>query len=207
VCGRFSLTNPNRLKVAFSRYRFREFSDTRGPRFNIAPTQPAVGVRAGRDEVEELTWGNHGRINVRAESLAARRFPIGRRCAIFADGFYEWRGKTPVRYALRSGEPFAFAGVWEDARENPPFCAIVTTTPNELVAPVHDRMPVILAPDALDLWLDGDPLPVPVALGVLRPYDAVEMVARDVSRRLNTPRNDDPAVLEPDDEQPTLGLF
>jgi putative SOS response-associated peptidase YedK len=207
VCGRFSLTDPTRLAAAFPRFRFREFSETRLPRFNIAPTQPVIGVRNdGRDIAEPMTWGIKGRVNIRAESIAARRGPVRRRCIEFADGFYEWRGRQPVYYTLRSGEPFAFAGTWEPNADGAPFCDLVTCEPNRLVAEVHDRMPVILAGSAIDLWLSREELPPEVAFSLLKPYDAKAMTARDVSMRVNNAKYDAPDVLQADPPQPTLGL-
>ena len=198
MCGRFSLTDPLRLPRAFPQYRFPEFSETRLPRFNIAPTQRVLGVRNdGKRVAELLKWGVAQRINIRSESLAARRSPIRRRCIQFADGFYEWRARRPVYYTLRSGEPFAFAGTWEP-QDGSADCDIVTCVPNALVAEVHDRMPVILPREALDVWLDPEPLPPEVAASILKPYDARLMTARGVSRRVNSAIYDAPDVLDPE---------
>src|SRR5580692_9918302 len=114
MCGRFTLAKPGALAGAFPRFKFPEFSETRLPRYNIAPTQRVLGVRNdGRHIAEALRWGIRGRINIRAESLCARRSAIVRRCVEFADGFYEWRNRRPFYYTLKSGEPFALAGLWE----------------------------------------------------------------------------------------------
>ena len=147
-------------------------------------------------------------INVRAETVAEtpafhttlRR----RRCLVLVDGFYEWQRvagskvKRPMRITLRTGEPFAFAGLWEEWRnpEGIPIqsCTIITTAPNELLAPVHNRMPVILPRDAESLWLDafvGDPA---LLANVLRPY-AAAMDAYEVSPLVNSAANDTPEVL------------
>jgi putative SOS response-associated peptidase YedK len=150
----------------------------------------------GRDVVEELRWGIRGRINIRAESIVARRSPIARRCVEFADGFYEWADRRPFYYTLESGEPFAFAGLWEPANGTAA-CDVVTCEPNALVAPVHDRMPVILTGSNLKLWLDPEPLPPEVAPSILRPFDAQLMSVREVSRRVNKTDYDAPDVLEP----------
>jgi putative SOS response-associated peptidase YedK len=200
MCGRFTLTKPQALAAAFPRFRFGEFSETRIPRYNIAPAQEVLGVRNdGRNVVEELRWGIRGRINIRAESIAARRAPIRRRCIEFADGFYEWSNRRPFYYRLRSGEPFAFAGLWEPENGNAG-CDVVTCKPNELVAPVHDRMPVILAGSDVDLWLDPAPLPVEVAASLLRPLEADQMAVREVSKRVNDANYDAADVLGTDSE-------
>ena len=123
-----------------------------------------LGVRNdGRDTVEALRWGVRGRINIRAESILARRNPIRRRCIEFADGFYEWQNRRPFYYTLRSGEPFAFAGSLGTASTASAACDVVTCEPNAVVAPVHDRMPVMLTGDEVELWLDPEPLPPEVA--------------------------------------------
>ena len=195
MCGRFTLTKPTALAAAFPRFRFAEFSQTRIPRFNIAPTQEVLGVRNdGRELVEALHWGIRGRVNIRAESIAARRAPIQRRCIEFADGFYEWSNRRPYYFTLESGGPFAFAGLWEP-QNGSAACDIATCAPNELVAPIHDRMPVILTGSAVDLWLDPEPLPSEVAASLLRPLDAARMRVREVSMRVNNANYDAPDVL------------
>lgn len=196
MCGRFTLAKPGALATAFPRFRFPEFSETRLPRYNIAPTQAVLGVRNdGRDVVEELHWGIHGRINIRGESIAARRGAVRRRCIEFADGFFEWSNRRPFYYTLESGNPFAFAGLWEPDNGTAA-CDIVTCEPNALVAPVHNRMPVILTGDAIELWLDPEPLPPEVAASVLRPIDAALMRVREVSTRVNNANYEAPDVLE-----------
>jgi putative SOS response-associated peptidase YedK len=195
MCGRFSLTKPAAVAAAFPRFRFPEFSETRLPRYNIAPTQTVIGVRNdGRDVVEELTWGIRGRVNIRSESILARRSPIRRRCIEFADGFYEWRNRRPFYYTLKSAEPFAFAGLWEPDN-GAASCDIATCEPNELVAPVHDRMPVILTGSNVDLWVDPEPLPPEVAASILRPLDPSLMQVREVSTRVNNANYDAADVL------------
>jgi putative SOS response-associated peptidase YedK len=195
MCGRFTLTKPEALPKAFPRFRWPEFSETNLPRYNIAPAQGVLGVRNdGRDTVEALKWGIRGRINVRAESLASWRRPIRRRCIEFADGFYEWRDRRPYYFTLSSGGPFAFAGLW-DPLGGEACCDIVTCEPNALVVPVHDRMPVILAPENVDVWLDPQALPPEVAGSILRPFDARKMAVREVSPRVNNANYDSADVL------------
>ncbi|HEY2473307.1 MAG TPA: SOS response-associated peptidase [Candidatus Cybelea sp.] len=195
MCGRFTLTKPLGLRNAFPQFRYPEFSETRLPRYNIAPTQDVLGVRNdGEGRVEEMRWGIRGRINIRAESIVARRGPIRRRCIEFADGFFEWRDRRPYYYTLRAGEPFAFAGLWEPGNGTAS-CDVVTCRPNALVAPVHDRMPVILTRDGVERWLDHEPLPPEVASSILLPFDAELMEVREVSRRVNNANYDAADVL------------
>lgn len=157
-------------------------------------------------------------INARAETLAEKpAFRAAfrkRRCLVLADGFYEWLrstpeatgrsgqkasgGKQPLRIALASGEPFAFAGLWEtwDAPDGSVLrtFTIVTGEPNPLVAPIHDRMPAILLPEHEAIWLDNAAEPA-VWRDILRPYPAERMVAHPVSRRVNFVGNDDPSLV------------
>jgi putative SOS response-associated peptidase YedK len=219
MCGRYSLTNPDRISVAFPQFRFEEFSEYRLPRYNIAPTQPVLGVRTdGREVIEPLRWGllpfggvGTGLINARAETVASTpsfRDAYGcRRCVVFADGFYEWKNRRPVWFTLKGDQPFAFAGLWEPHGDSLPTCAIVTCKPNDLVAQVHDRLPVILAPSAIDLWLSDDQRPREFAESILKPCDAVKMQVRNVSMRLNNTNYDAPDVLVDDAPvQTALGL-
>jgi putative SOS response-associated peptidase YedK len=196
MCGRFTLAKPGALAASFPQFRFAEFSETALPRYNIAPTQGVLGVRNdGRNLVEALHWGIHGRINIRAESIVARRGPIRRRCIEFADGFYEWSNRRPFYYTLRSGKPFVFAGLWEPD-DGSASCDLATCEPNALVARVHDRMPVILTDSNVDLWLDPAPLPSEVAASILRPFEARLMQVREVSSRVNNASYDSADVLD-----------
>ena len=155
--------------------------------------------------VEQMQWGIHGRINARAESVSSRS--QRNRCIIFADGFYEWRDKRPTYFQLRNAEPFAFAGIWNSLEGSEAQCSIITTEPNDLVRPIHDRMPVILPDDALDVWLGESDLPTDVLRAMLWPYQAESMTARSASGRLNNARYDAPDVLVDDDPvQQGLGL-
>lgn len=192
------------------------------PRYNIAPTQsvPSVVADEGSGRVLRMMhWGLVPRwakdpsigsrmINARSETVAEkpsfRSAMKRRRCLIPADGFYEWKktegGKQPYYIQLSSGKPFAFAGLhelWtgggESALES---CTIITTTPNELMAGLHNRMPVIISEEDFDEWLE------PVELGadrrgeLLAPWAGEPLVARPVSRTVNSPRNDSPACVE-----------
>jgi putative SOS response-associated peptidase YedK len=150
-------------------------------------------------------------INARAETVldkpAYRSLLSKRRCLVPADGFYEWRAgadgrKEPVRFTLTGGELFAFAGLWthwldRESGELVESCTVLTTRPNALVRPVHDRMPVILPREVEARWLDAG-LGPQVACELLVPYPAELMVALPASRRANSAREDDPGLLEPD---------
>jgi putative SOS response-associated peptidase YedK len=157
------------------------------------------------------SWARDGArtlINARAETLdeqpAYQESFRDRRCLILADGFYEWRDdehrKQAVWISRRDGEPFAFAGVWaalaEPGAEPVHSCAIVTCEPNEVVRPIHDRMPVILEPEAEGTWIapDGDP---PELLELLRPVDENVLAVREVSDAVNDVREDGPHLLAP----------
>ncbi len=221
MCGRFTLfVDPKDLMEAFPGFAV---PVDWTPRYNIAPTQSvAVIPNNGGDQIEFFRWGlipswakdpNIGNrmINARAETLAEkpsfRAAYRRRRCLVLADGFYEWRKepgrttKTPLYIRLESGEPFAFAGLWEAWRapdeQTILSCTIITTTPNPLVAKIHNRMPVILEREAYDLWLDPAEQS-PDRLGKwLRPYPAAQMTAHPVSTLVNSPANDSPACIVP----------
>jgi putative SOS response-associated peptidase YedK len=165
VCGRFTLTTPAELVAeAFGLDEVPELS----PRRNISPTEDiaAVTLVEGRRVLRLLKWGfpagtSRPIINARAETIASRpafrdAFRL-RRCLVPADGFYEWveeGGKKKALWFRRPDRaPFAFAGLFEEAHVGP-FCTLVTTTPTRVVAPIHDRMPVILPKEEYARWLD-----------------------------------------------------
>lgn len=211
MCGRMTLSvNANEIRRKFP---YLELAWEPTPRFNIAPSQNvlvALNDRSG--EITTARWGlvpswekapNGGRkpINARLETLAASRMfaPLlhRRRCAVFADGFFEWETeggkKIPYHFHLRSGEPFAFAGLW-DRREDTT-CTIITGPPNGLVAPLHDRMPMILMDDDVPAWIEADELTSGKAESMLHPYPGDQMERVQVSSRVNNPQNDDAGVL------------
>lgn len=219
MCGRFTLTtDPAELQDAFPEVAFPE---QLAPRFNIAPGQPIlVLANDGGRRADFFLWGlipswakepGIGRrlINARAETLAVKpAFRAAyryRRCLVFADGFFEWRlaggRKIPYFVRLKSRRPFAFAGLWEmwHAPDGSVVysAAIVTTQPNEVLTPLHDRMPVILEPQALALWLDPAPQSPTRLQPLLRPYPAGEMEVYPVSTLVNHPENEGPQVIRP----------
>jgi putative SOS response-associated peptidase YedK len=190
------------------------------PRYNAAPTQSLpVILNEEPHAIQLLRWGlvpfwakdpsiGNRMINARTETLAEkpsfRNALHKRRCLVLADGFYEWQqtahGKVPMRITLESGEPFAFAGLWETWRSPEGATlrtfTIVTTEPNALLAPIHNRMPALLLPEHEQLWLD-DHGHQEAWLDTLRPYPAERMVAYPVSPRVNSPANDDVSVVAP----------
>ena len=221
MCGRYSLTTaPEALRRLF------DFDTTPNlqPRYNIAPTQSAPVVRPaanGGRELAMLRWGlipswakeasiGSKMINARSETVAEkpsfRSAFRHRRCLVPADGFYEWRRegeiKQPYRIGMKGGAAFAFAGLWESWPGNDDDDAVETFTiltaeANRRLGPIHARMPVILAPDAYDAWLDAESGSRDDALGLLRPFAEAPMAFYRVSTRVNSPRNDDPDCLTP----------
>ncbi len=216
MCGRFLLLSSGReVAEAFDLTGFPELA----PRYNIAPTQPVLAVRAadtGR-EAALLRWGlvppwakdmKQAPINARAETAADkptfRHALRKRRCLVPADGFYEWAAaggrKQPYCFRPWAGRPWAFAGLWErwQGPEGPlESCAILTTEANELVRPVHDRMPVILPERYWAAWLDAGLQGAGELLPLLRSFPSDAMRAYPVGPRVGNPRNDGPACLEP----------
>ena len=217
MCGRYLLTSP--VDLLRQLFRFMERPNL-GPRYNIAPTQEVPIVRLAREgerrELIMMRWGlvpywaedvkiGNRLINARAETIertpAFREAYQRRRCLVPADGFYEWRKagrqRQPLLIRRQDQAPFAFAGLWERWLQPDGqilrSCTIVTCPANALVAEVHDRMPVILAAEDHDRWLDpkGD------GKALLRPCPAEWLEALEVSPRVNSPANDDPECLAP----------
>jgi putative SOS response-associated peptidase YedK len=229
VCGRYTLTNPDpmRLRARFDILESVEGEDA--PRFNIAPTDPVLAVREiepGARELGRLRWGLvPGRwaerkgarplINARAETIStqpafAESFHE-RRCLICADGFYEWltdeQGKRPVWFSRPDEELFAFAGVWAelavDGDSVVHSCAIVTCDANAMMRPIHDRMPVILDRELEAAWLDASASEDDLA-ALLRPPPDDLLTTRVVSDLVNDVRKDGPQLIEPREEQTAL---
>lgn len=220
MCGRFVLIAPGEMLA--EQFNAAE-TPVQAPRYNIAPTQPVAAVRLSPQSSErEFTFFRWGlipswakdmkmgarMINARSETVAEKpAFRAAfkrRRCLIPADGFYEWQklngGKQPMYIHALDGRPFAFAGLWEiwHAADGGMLetCTILTTTPNELMAPIHNRMPVIIEPEDYDMWLDPGPRPED-ARHLFRPYPADKMVAYPVSTTVNSPRNETPSCIAP----------
>lgn len=218
MCGRYTLTAD--LGELMRRFEFDGDWLNFEAAYNIAPTQDVLTVVA--DDTRRggyMRWGliphwarnisvGSRMINARAETVAEkpafRDALRRRRCLVLADSFYEWQktgsGKRPMRVVMKSGEPFAFAGlwsVWKDPDGNAvPSCTIITTEANELLRPIHHRMPVILPRDMEEFWLDRD-VDDPAALGsVLVPYADGEVEAYQVSTLVNSVANNGPEVIE-----------
>jgi putative SOS response-associated peptidase YedK len=221
MCGRFTVaTDPAVLAERFEV----ELPEDWAPSYNVAPTQDVLGIVRSRDaqrQLRELRFGliphwakdmkaGFSMINARAETVRSRGAYSGllerRRALIVADGFYEWRTdpdgrKRPVHYTLAAGEPFAFAGLWASWRDPQgdawlDSCTIITTNANRLVAPVHDRMPVILPRTAEAAWLDPELDPAAVD-ALLVPYPAEQMHSAEASLLVNSVKNDGPELLDP----------
>jgi putative SOS response-associated peptidase YedK len=219
MCGRFNLRTPSRdLVEIFQLLREPELK----PRYNIAPTQPVAAIRQV-DKFRELSllrWGlvpswskdpNAGPplINARAETIATkpafRSAFKRRRCLIPADGFYEWqktgaKAKQPFHIRMKNEHPFAFAGLWEhwEGGDSSTIdsCTIITTDANEVLRPIHDRMPVILRDEDYGRWLDPKLEDVGMLEGLLKPYAPEEMTAYPISTLVNSPRNESAACIE-----------
>jgi putative SOS response-associated peptidase YedK len=224
MCGRFTLwIDLNELVEAMPWLTIPGGLDALTPRYNIAPTQPiAVVPNNGERTLDFFVWGlipswakdpkiGSRMINARGETVAEkpsfRAAYRRRRCLILADGFYEWqkvpgqKNKQPVYIHLKSGEPFAFAGLWEywqsEHGDEVLSATIITTTPNDLLAPIHNRMPVILPPTVYDRWLDPGEQPPDALDDLLAPYPASELETYPVSTMVNSPANDMPECIEP----------
>jgi putative SOS response-associated peptidase YedK len=218
MCARYTLRSPADLLAA--RFGLPQAVDLKA-RFNIAPSQliPVIGAKAGGGRgLAMFKWGfiphwqqdDKGMrpVNARAETIAttpmfADSFRV-RRCLIPADGFYEWetvnKKKMPAHFRLKTGEPFAFAGVWDvwNGPQGKVFsAAIITTEPNDLTRTVHDRMPVMLVRDDEAGWLDAANQDAPKLQAMLRPYPAEAMEGVQVNPALNKPSFEGPECLEP----------
>jgi putative SOS response-associated peptidase YedK len=219
MCGRFNLRTPTQQLVEFFDL---VLAPDLMPRYNIAPTQPVAAIRQTirSRELSLLRWGlippwaddpkiGNRMINARGETAstrpAFRDAFLRRRCLIPADGFYEWKKldsgrKLPYCIAAKDGTPLALAGLWEHWRRREEVidsCTILTTDANDLVAPLHDRMPAILPRDGWGRWLDPDCQDPDELRSLLVPYPAAWMRAWPVSPLVNNPRHEEPACIEP----------
>lgn len=220
MCGRFTATFEFReIKV---RWNLQSDLPVFAPRYNIAPSQDVSVIvqKRGNNELKPMHWGlvpswakdpaiGNRMINARAETLAEKpsfkRLVGTRRCLVPADGFYEWRRegkrKVPVWVHLKNREPFGFAGLWDLWRkpegEGLYSFTIVTTEANDLLKPIHDRMPVILDKVGGERWLDPTFTSFSSLSTLLRPFPSDLMQAHDVSTLVNSPANDTAECIEP----------
>ncbi len=221
MCGRFTLTvDPADLQDVFGGFTFpARFA----PRYNNAPSQPILSIpNDGKNQADFFLWGlipswskdpatANKLINARGETIAEKPSFRGsfkyKRCLIPADGFYEWKvqagqkTKTPYFIHMKDRKPFAFAGLWDEWHSPDGnmlrTCAIITTTPNELMSELHNRMPVILDKADFADWLNPMPCPPDSLIHLIRPFPADRMSAHPVSTLVNTPGNDRPELIEP----------
>jgi putative SOS response-associated peptidase YedK len=223
MCGRYTLRRIDISKAGFDAVPepgFEEFTER--PRFNIAPSQDIAVVRMNKNggrSIGPVRWGliphwatempKAQPINARAETVTTsgmfKQAFARRRCIVPADGFYEWRKidaktKQPMFVHLPDDRAFGFAGLWErwkpdEETEPVDTCTIITTAANGLMAPIHDRMPVILKPEDYGLWLDRDADPQDAAK-LMRPYPDGELEAVPVDRLVNSPKNDVPQCVQ-----------
>jgi putative SOS response-associated peptidase YedK len=220
MCGRFTLTAE--IDLLMDWFEIDELAPGFGlqPRFNIAPSQEIVAIvsNEGKRRAGFLKWGlvpfwakdpsiGHKMINARAETVPEKpSFKHAfkkRRCIIPADGFYEWKKegkqKQPKYIKMKNDKPFGFAGLWEkwtDEEGNPVHtCTILTTEPNELMAEIHNRMPVILSKENYANWLDEHQNPDGL-VELMKPFDPSEMTEYNVSTIVNSPRNEVPECIE-----------
>ncbi len=222
MCGRYTVIRSKQMAEVVHNVTIKVDLSVEVARWNIAPSQDVLIItQRNAPTLEKARWGlvpswakdpsvGNKMINARAETLqekpAFRSAFKSRRCAVLADGFYEWRknddgSKTPMYIRLKSHDLFAFAGLWENwtstAGETLTSCTIITTTPNVLMTPIHNRMPAIMTLDQISSWIDEishDPQ------AMLRPMEANAMEAYAVSTSVNRPQNDNAQLIEPAEE-------
>ena len=219
MCGRYSLIAD--IQELARQFEFDGTGFEHSPRYNVAPTQPVLTVTNREERQGEfMRWGlipswakdasiGSRMINARGETAAQkpsfRNALQRRRCLVLADGFYEWqkvgKGKRPMRIVLKSREPFAFAGLWESWRnpegETVRSCTIITTEANDLLRPIHERMPVILPRELEGFWLDCDVTDSAALSDVLAPYPDDPMEVYEVSTLVNKATNSGPDLIVP----------
>lgn len=217
MCGRFTLRSPLKLKFdAISKTHLPP--PTLLPRYNVAPSQEILAITEfeNQRQVSSFVWGlipsrssePKGFINARSETLELKpSFSESferRRCLIPADGFYEWKrngkSKQPYYFQLQDESLFAFAGIWDRwqrGADSITSCSIITTEPNDLLATIHDRMPVMLGPEAQERWLHDTG--AAQLLELLVPFPANEMKSFPVSLQVNHAKVEGPSLVEPVD--------
>lgn len=215
----FAKTKVIKEKLGVTRFRDKGFSAT----YNLAPSQDVRIIRLPADHEKEILpvhWGlvpfwakdvkvGYKMINARAETIAEKpsyKNLLGKkRCLVIASGFFEWkkigRSKYPYYIHMASGDFMTFAGLWDSWKDKDgkilESCTIVTCAPNETVAHLHDRMPVIITGEDRDLWLDTDKLKKEEALKLLRPLPAKLIDMHPVTNLINSPANNAEEYLQP----------
>ncbi|KJR48057.1 Gifsy-2 prophage protein [Desulfosporosinus sp. I2] len=208
MCGRFTI-----IDIEDIRERFNTEPISLKPSYNVAPTQDVpVIINDGSNHLDMFRWGlipfwakdssiGNKLINARAETLdekpSFKHCLQRKRCLVVADGFYEWKkegsGKRPHRITLKNKELFGFAGLWDTWKQPTGdiinSCSIITTTPNDLMAPIHHRMPVILPREVEHVWLDQGVTDSSFLKSLLIPYPSDLMMAYEVSKLVNSPKN------------------
>lgn len=221
MCGRFERSIS--IDVIIRNFRVNNASVEMAPSYNVAPSQDVLIIRVGDSGerlLESCKWGflpswakepamAHKMINARAETIATKpafRDAFRRnRCLVVADGFYEWekreKKKVPYYVRLKSGKPFGFAGLYNywSSPEGKSICTctIITSDSNELIRPVHDRMPVIIQADKEDLWLDPKVSDQGTLLELLKPCPSEDLEMHEISSKVNSPGYDEPDVISP----------
>jgi putative SOS response-associated peptidase YedK len=233
MCGRFTLVTKREDLARELGIPGEAIPADLAPRWNIAPSQLVpILLHDGGVRMALFQWGlvphwakdpaiGNRMINARSETIAEKpsfKGPLrAQRCLIVADGFYEWHApgkggtkgapRTPYYIRMKDRRPFTFAGLWSkwtapDGGELLT-CTIITGEPNELIADIHHRMPIILPPDHREAWLDPDEHDEDRLLALLGPYDPAAMEMYPVRRHVNSPAHDDPTCVEPaEDESP-----
>lgn len=219
MCARYTFTlDKEKIK---KRFNVNNLPEDLNPRFNLAPTQKAPVIRADSERtVSMLRWGlipfwakdakfGSKMFNARCETLAEKpSFKTQlkeKRCLVIADGFYEWaevegrKARVPIRFVLKDREPFAFAGLWDKWKDPKggeiETFTIITTDANDLIGPMHDRMPVILSREEEKAWLDPAQKNPVELLPLLNPYPPEEMEFYPVSTLINSPKNEGPECV------------
>jgi putative SOS response-associated peptidase YedK len=222
MCGRFTLYD--QIEVIENEFEVEIQPDLFTKSYNIAPTQDSLVIYTQKDKriCTAMRWGlvpfwakdikiGYKMINARAETVDEKpsyRKPLkDRRCLVLTSGFYEWKkegAKTKIPYfvRLKNKKPFTFAGLWDRwEKEGDELCTftIITTDANEMMAEIHDRMPVILGGEGRYKWLDPDLKDSAVLKDLLVPYPPEEMEAYEISTFVNKPKNNSPECISPVD--------
>lgn len=228
MCGRYSLEFDDEF---YTRYRTANKLPSK-PNYNVAPSQinPVITAHSP-NQMEFMVWGlipfweqknekPHGLINVRDDTIIAKpwahKYVESQRCLVPSTGFFEWKrttsGKIPYYFHVKDGKYFSFAGIYSVYKspkngEEIKTYSIITTSPNSLMEPVHNRMPVILKKDDEQNWINPDLVEIDHLKEFLKPYPANHMEKYPISAYVNSPAHNDPSVLKPQKEEPAKTMF